>query len=147
MLENINLAVNILFLFVAVFIIIDVLGNMRMRRFKRKLLLKSIAEAKDTVAGIIKDQEDPHKHFEVHAHEVGEAVKKGDIVVLKDGVFMKADKSDYHMGIDPAAIGGDNMVAFKIERKDGQFSIERVGVNKKPVAKKKPITKSAKKNK
>jgi hypothetical protein len=145
MVENINLAVNVLFLFVAVFIIIDVCGNIRMRSFKRKLLSRSIAEAKDTVAGLIKDQEDPHKHFEVHAHEVGENVKKGDIVLLKDGVFVKADKKDF---FDPAMVGGDKMVAFKIERKNGEVSIEKVDVKPSSPAKvAKKITKLAKKNK
>jgi 6-phosphogluconolactonase (cycloisomerase 2 family) len=143
MVENINLIVNVLFIFVAVFIIIDVLGNIRMRRFKRKLLSQSIAEAKDTVAGLIKDQEDPHKHFEVHAHDVGENLKKGDIAILKDGAFVKADKKDF---FDPAMAGGDKMVAFKIERKNGEISIEKVDVKKEaPAAVAKKIIKLAKK--
>jgi hypothetical protein len=56
--------------------------------------LKSVKTKMEAMIDEVND-EDPHKHFETHAHEVGEALSKGDLVVAREGVLMKANRSDY----------------------------------------------------
>lgn len=50
-------------------------------------LKKAIADAERV--------EDPHTHMETHAHEAGEALAKGDLVIARDGLLFKANRDNF----------------------------------------------------
>lgn len=88
-----QLATIIIFILFAASIVLTLIENHVTQSARRKSikrteeLMRSIAATEETVA---------HKHLMTHAHQAGEAIKKGDLIIgREDGLMYKADKSAF----------------------------------------------------
>ena len=88
-----QVATIIVFILFVVAVVVGILDKHMTQRERRKSIkrteemMKRIADSEETIA---------HKHMVTHAHEAGEVLRKGDLVIAReDGLMYKADKGDF----------------------------------------------------
>lgn len=131
--------VNVLFIVVAIYLIIDIRLSIKARKARaRAEKLEEMKEAASSIASMLggllggHNHEDAHEHFKSHGHVAGEAIAKDDLVFLNnEGLLMKAGSENKVEEVDLKDLPPEvRAKAEEIMKRFGAGSVKAIGVKK-----------------